>query len=199
VLLALLGFLAVEPALGHGAAAEEDAHAHHHHHVTPETSRSTVRVQVPDVLVVRSDGQTVQLRQEIDDGRPVVVSFIYTSCTTICPVTSQILSELQSKLGAKRELVHLVSISIDPEQDTPARLREYERRFGAGAGWQHYTGTVAASQAAQRAFGVYRGSKMDHEPVTLLRSSPTAAWVRIDGFPTADQLLSELHDVVASR
>ena len=41
-----------------------------------------------------------------------------------------------------------MSISIDPEQDTPVRLREYAHKYHAGPGWQHYTGTLAASRAA---------------------------------------------------
>jgi protein SCO1/2 len=120
------------------------------------------------------------------------LAFIYTSCTTVCPLTSHTLSELQSKLGTDRDRVHLVSISIDPEQDTPARLRDYAKTFNAGPEWQHYTGTLAASEMVQRAFDVYRGAKMDHSPATLVRSAPDAAWVRIDGFATADQLYQEL-------
>jgi protein SCO1/2 len=84
-----------------------------------------------------------------------------------------------------------MSISVDPEQDTPARLRAYARKFGAGPGWQHYTGTVAASLAAQRAFGAYRGDKMSHSPLTLLRAANSMTWRRIDGFVTPDQLLAE--------
>src|SRR5205807_3818977 len=53
----------------------------------------------------------------------------------------------------------LVSISIDPEEDTPARLREYAQQYAAGPSWQHYTGTAAASVAAQRAFEVYRSEE----------------------------------------
>ena len=175
-----------------------DQHAHHHHMV-PETTRSVRNYQLPAVSLVRDDGKPVTLADELNDGRPVVLSFIYTTCTTVCPLTSQTLSELQRKLGASRDSVHLVSISIDPEQDTPARLREYAKTFGAGPEWQHYTGTLAASQTAQRAFDVYRGSKMDHSPVSLVRSAPGAAWVRIDGFATADQLLAELPTLHASR
>ena len=176
-----------------------DPHAHHHHAMVPDTTRSVRNYQLPAVSLVRDDGKSVALADELNDGRPVVLSFIYTTCTTVCPLTSQTLSELQRKLGASRDSVHLVSISIDPEQDTPARLREYAKTFGAGPEWQHYTGTMAASLAAQRAFDVYRGSKMDHTPVSLVRSAPGAAWVRIDGFATADQLLAELPTLHASR
>jgi len=171
----------------------------HHHHLAPEVTRTLATYTVPSVTLVRSDGKHVSLPDELGDDRPVVLSFIYTTCTTICPLTSMTLAELQGKLGAGRDRVHLMSISIDPEQDTPARLREYAREFGAGSGWQHYTGTLAASVASQRAFNVYRGDKMSHSPVTLVRQARSDRWVRLEGFATADQLLAELGPLVASR
>ena len=177
-------------------AADEasDPHAHHHH-MAPEITRVVGDYKAPAVRLVRDDGKAVSLVDELNDGRPVVLAFIYTSCTTVCPLTSATLSELQGKLGAARDSVHLMSISIDPEQDTPARLHEYAKKFGAGPAWNHYTGTLAASAAAQRAFGVYRGNKMDHVPATLVRASPGAQWVRLEGFATVEQLVAELPDV----
>ena len=175
-----------------------DPHAHHHA-VKAKTIRSTADYEIPDVKLVREDGRTVSLRQEISDGRPVVLNFIYTTCTSICPVSSQTFADLQEKLGAGRGKVHLVSISIDPEQDTPARLREYAKRFGAGSEWRHYTGTLAASLDVQRAFNVDRGAKMNHTPVTFVRVAPGSQWVRIDGFATADELAHELPQTIALR
>ncbi|WP_179404714.1 SCO family protein [Burkholderia guangdongensis] len=177
------------------APAQEDAdpHAHHmmmmNHQMMSGIQVSTVAYAEPAVTLVRDDGQPVALKDALDDGRPVVLTFIYTTCTTICPVISQTLSALQQKLGPDRDKVHIVSISIDPENDTPARLREYAAKFGAGPEWQHYTGTVAASVAAQKAFNVYRQDKMDHNPVILLRASPGKPWLRIDGFATVDDLM----------
>ena len=183
------------------AAAAHDANDPHaaHHHVAAATVRTSAEYLIPEVKLLRDDGKTVTLAQELNDGRPVVMNFIYTTCTSICPLTSQTFADLQAKLGTQRDRVHLVSISIDPEEDTPPRLREYARRYDAGPEWQHYTGTLAASLAVQRAFNVDRGGKMNHTPVTLLRMRPGDRWVRIDGFATADQLAGELRDVVASR
>jgi protein SCO1 len=181
------------------ASAEQptaDEHVHHHHtQDIIETRRSTLPYQVPDVELVRDDGRHVRLPAEMNDGRPVVLAFIYTSCTSVCPLTSQTLAMVQQKLGEARDRVHIMSISIDPEQDSPARLREYAKSFHAGAQWRHYTGTLAASQGAQRAFDVYRGDKMDHAPAVLIRRAPGADWVRIDGFATAEQVLAELPSV----
>jgi len=176
----------------HEVADATDPHAHHHHHVSAETTRSTASYQVPDVKLVRDDGRAVRLADELNDNRAVVLTFIYTSCTTVCPMTSHTLAQLEKKLGAARDSVHVMSISIDPEQDTPQRLREYAKSYSAGPDWQHYTGSLAASQTAQRAFDVYRGNKMNHQPAMFVRAAPGAPWVRLDGFATADQLLAEL-------
>jgi protein SCO1/2 len=177
------------------AAADPAADPHAGRHPPPAATviRSTANYSVPPIKLVRDDGKSVSLADELNDGRPVVLNFIYTTCSGICPLASHIFSQLQHKLGADRDGVHLVSISIDPEEDTPARLRDYASRYLAGPSWQHYTGTMAASIAAQRVFEVYRGDKMGHTPVTLIRVAPGAPWVRFDGFATADMLLQELH------
>jgi protein SCO1/2 len=183
-------------ALEASADTASDAHAEHVHAAAPAVAalRTTVNYFVPPITLVRDDGKSVELADELNDGRAVVLNFIYTTCSGICPLASQVFSQLQRKLGPDRDRVHLVSISIDPEEDTPARLREYAQRYHAGPSWQHYTGTVAASVTAQRAFNVYLGDKMGHTPVTLVRTAPGATWVRFDGFATPDVLLQELRD-----
>jgi protein SCO1/2 len=160
---------------------------------------TTADYTVPNVRLVRDDGTTVSLAEEMNDGRAVVLNFIFTTCSSFCPLSSQTFAQFQRKLGADRGRVHLMSISIDPEQDTPARLREYAHKYHAGPGWQHYTGTLEASRAAQRAFGAYQGDKMSHAPLTLVRSADGRSWRRIEGFVTPDELLSEYHQVLASK
>ena len=160
---------------------------------------STVQYVVPDVMLVRDDGKTISLAQEMNDGRPVMLNFIFTSCGSICPLMSQVFAQFQRNLGPESDQVHLMSISTDPEQDTPARLTEYARKFRAGPEWQHYTGTLDASLATQRAFDVYRGDKMSHTPVTLLRAAPGQPWRRIDGFVTPDELLREYRELLAAK
>lgn len=188
-----------EAASAHEGKAAPCPHCHPATATMKHATRSAAEVAIPPVPLVRDDGQAVSLAGELDDDRPVAVNFIFTSCTTICPVMSQTFAQLEEKLGPERERVRLVSISIDPEEDTPARLAEYARRWHAGPGWRFYTGTVEASVAAQKAFSAYRGDKMNHTPVTFLRAAHGRSWIRIDGFATADELARELHALVASR
>ena len=161
-------------------AAEETA---------PPAAVSTVSYEVPAISLTRADGREVSLPVEMDDGRPVLLNFVFTSCTAICPLMTQTFSWFQRGLAASDAPAHLMSISIDPEQDTPERLREYAERFGARPGWDFYTGSVAASITAQQAFGAYRGNKMGHEPVTLMRAAPGAPWQRLAGFQKPEELL----------
>jgi protein SCO1 len=168
----------------------------------PANAAAVATVQqyaIPRIKLVRQDGVAVSLPDELNDGRPVVVNFIFTSCGSICPLMSQMLGQLQRRLAAEGDRVHLISISTDPEADTPARLREYARKFGAQEGWNHYTGTVEASQSAQRAFDVYRGDKMSHTPVTLMRAGPGLPWLRIEGFMTPDELLRQYRQLLAGK
>jgi len=161
-------------------------------------SRATVSYETPAVMLVRADGKSVSLPHELDDGRPVLLNFIFTTCSSLCPLTSRTLEEFQDKLGPEAARIHLMSISIDPEQDTPSRLSDYARKFHAGPEWQYYTGTVAASLAAQRAFDVYRGEKMSHTPVTLMRAAPGKPWLRIEGFVTPAELVDDYRNLLAA-
>ena len=187
-----IAFVATCIARANTAAAPEEEQAEH-------VAISTVNYQVPDIRLLRDDGKTVGLRAELDDGRPVLLNFVFTSCTSVCPLSSKVFADFAEELGSERNEVHLMSISIDPEQDTPARLREYARQFHAGPEWQHYTGTRAASLAAQHAFDAYRGAKMQHQPLTLLRMAPGKPWIRIDGYVTPGQLLRQYRSLLAAK
>jgi len=195
------GLLLVGSASSGADEAAADPHAHHHHmmQAPPPVVRSTLNYTVPDITLVRSDGVRVNLANELDDGRPVLLDFIYTTCTTICPVMTQTFAEVQKRLGRDVVKVKMVSVSIDPEEDTPARLTEYAKRYQAGAQWSFYTGTVEASVATQRAFDAYRGDKMNHAPVTFFRGAPGQPWVRLDGFVTPEAVLGEVRTDIAQK
>jgi protein SCO1/2 len=152
--------------------------------------RSLDEVAIPDLTLVRMDGRKVALRDELKPDMPVMLNFIFTTCTTICPVMSATFSQVQDRLGDD-EHVRMVSISIDPEQDTPSRLRDYARRHEAGPGWHFLTGQVDEIEAVQRAFSAYRGSKFNHAPLTFLRAAGETRWVRIEGLAEAEAIVAE--------
>lgn len=177
-----------------GARSERSGHEAHEHQAKAAgaAQRHVVAYKLPQVALTRNDGAKVRFPEEIDDGKPVFLNFIYTTCTAVCPPMTRIFSEFQERLGVDADKVRMVSISIDPEQDTPLRLTHYAREHGAKPQWRFYTGSEQASVAIQKAFHAYRGDKMNHSPVTFVRLAPDKPWVRIDGFASADVLMREL-------
>jgi protein SCO1/2 len=105
-------------------------------------------------------------------------------------------SQVQDNLSQYPEAFKMVSISIDPEQDTPETLQKYANKYQAGANWDFLTGNLEAILEIQRAFNAYRGNKMNHVPITFMRATNTDPWVRIEGFTSAKALVGEYQKIV---
>lgn len=199
---ALLALLAVA-CIGMPPCSAHDGHKHAviaANGTMPATvQRSWLTIPATDLRLTDTDGIMHELSQELEHDGPIYLNFIYTSCTTVCPLMSQIFVELQPLLSHASKKPRLISISIDPEHDTVARLTEHARAVGAGPDWHFLTGTVQASESVQRLFGVYTQDKMNHQVATFYRASKGARWLRLDGFLTPEQLLKETRVVKAPR
>lgn len=153
--------------------------------------RSSAQYTLPDVVLLDTDARPVRLREALAGNEPVMLNFIFTTCSTVCPIMVRVFAELPSRLGPAASKLRLVSITIDPEYDTPARLKGYAQNFAANPRWQLLTGRAQDIVTVQRAFNSWRGDKMGHEPLTLIRHAPGLPWVRLDGFATPDELANE--------
>ena len=119
--------LVVEEKVGHEAHLAQMAAA-----ARPPAARVMApQPDIADVAMVDQAGRPTTLREAIGTDKPVLLNFIFTSCTTICPVMSAGMSQLLSNLGAKWDEVRIVSISIDPERDSVDGLRAYAARYHA--------------------------------------------------------------------
>lgn len=176
----------------HGTAGAGE-HDHHRHHAAPaEPRRVEAQYRVPAVAMIDHRERASTLPAVLQDGRPVLLNFMFTSCQAVCPITTRIFADVQAQLGADAGGAHMVSISIDPEYDTPARLAAYAREHQAGPQWDFLTGTLAASIAVQRAFDAYRGDKMNHAPATFLRAASGTRWLRLEGFAPPGAIVAAL-------
>jgi protein SCO1/2 len=158
-----------------------------------------VAIAVPDVTLRGTDGRPVPLRALLDSGRPLMLQFVFTTCPTICPLLTGTAARVREDLGKDKAKILAISITIDPEHDTPSVLREYAAIFDADPDWLFLTGRLEDIVAVQRAFGSYLGNKMNHPPYTFLRRSPRDPWVRIDGIVHADLLEAEIRKMIGTR
>jgi protein SCO1 len=153
--------------------------------------RSIESYTVPDVILVNQDGKKVPFKSYIETDQPVVLDFIYATCTTICPVLSASFLNLQNKLGPDAPKARLVSITIDPEHDTPKIMKEYLKRYRAKPGWDFLTGSRADIDRVMKAFNAYIPDKMSHYQLTLIRSPRDGKWIRIKELISGADLLDE--------
>ncbi len=115
----------------------------------------------PDFALTSQDGAPVKLADF--HGRVVAVTFIFTTCTATCPVLTPMMSFVQDRLGSDfAEKIAFVSITVDPEHDTPEVLKDYAQAFGANlAGWAFLTGAPAAIRDVTHRYGVFASRNVD--------------------------------------
>jgi protein SCO1 len=191
--IALLAAFVLAVPIVNATASGDDPHAHHRAAMkNPTYQVSDKRYEVPDVQLLDGSGTAVTLQELLETGEPVALNFIFTTCTTICPVMTATFAQMQRELGESADQVHLVSISIDPEYDRPAVLEAYARQFQAGGNWTFLTGETNDIVTVLRSFDAYTGSKMSHRPITLLKRPGTESWVRIDGLASGQSLAHEV-------
>lgn len=157
--------------------------------------RTIQKYQAPDVTLINQDGREVRFKNLMESDKPIIIDFIFGTCTTICPILSAGFHNLQQKLGDESQKVHLVSISIDPENDTPRIMKEYLKRYRAKPGWDFLTGSRDDIDKVMRAFNAYIPNKMYHFPLTLIHAPKDDTWVRINGLTSTAEFMTEYKKV----
>jgi len=168
-------------------------HEHHHHEAAAApapTAEVPVKPTIPDVALVDQDGKPVRFYSDLVQGKVVMMNFIFTSCTTICPPMGATFAKVQKVLGerAGRD-VHLISVSVDPATDTPERLKAWSQKLGAGPGWTLVTGGREEVTQLLKALGVYTASISDHTPLVLVGNDVQGRWTRAYGLAPPTKLV----------
>jgi len=195
----LIAALAASLALG--AAQAHSQHAQHELQQAAAAKPSTVKVRYDDTALVDADGRTLRVKSDVIGERLVVIDFVYTTCTTVCPVLSAMMAQVQNEVGAKAgsDDVRLVTITVDPARDTPARLKEYGARFGAGPNWLWLTGPTGRVNEVLKGFGAYTANYEDHPPLVLVGDPKSGQWTRFFGLTDPKLVAARVQELRAAR
>ena len=197
-LAALVMALVIAP-----ASAQHTNHDHHTQHakdavkpVAPQ--RATFKLTETPLL--DQEGRTLKFKSEVLGERIAVIGFVFTTCTTVCPVVSAVMAQVQDKLGARlgRD-VALVTVSVDPVRDTPARMKEYGTKMGSGANWTWLTGPKPQVDEVLKVFGAYTPNFTEHPALIVVGDAKSGKWLRFYGFPTPEQLMAAVNELTAGR
>lgn len=164
------------------------------------SERSPAEKYFSDVELIDQDGQKLRFYTDVLKNKVVVINTFFTTCKSICPPMSRNFEKIQEALGERLgKEAFLVSISVDPDTDTPTRLKEYARRFHARPGWIFLTGKKENVDWALYKLGQYVETKDDHTSIFIIGNEPKGLWKKAMGLAKADELIKIVEDVINDR
>ena len=186
------------------ASAQEkpqtDKDPHSAHQSMPKQEVSPAQKYFTDVVLVSQNGQQMPLYSDLLKGKVVVINAFFTSCKDTCPIMAHSLAVLQEWLGDRLgKDVYLISISVDPETDTPAKLLEYADRFKARPGWFFLTGNKQNVNQALTKLGQYVEVREDHLNVMIMGNESTGLWKKAMGLAKPEDLIKILDSLLKDK
>lgn len=182
--------------LAGGATAEENAGK------TPSADAAAARY-FTDTELVDQGGKPRHFYSDLLRGKKVLINFGFTSCKGVCPPMTANLARVQKLLGGRvgREIV-MITITVDPVNDTPAVLDQFAKKFGIGPGWYFLTGTPADVKTVLGRLGGLVKKPEEHSALLLIGDLKTGYWVK--GLATARpedivHLVDHLNDAQTAR
>lgn len=153
-----------------------------------------------EIPLVNQDGQTMRLYSDVLKGRVVVINAMFTQCTGACPMMSDSFVKIQDWLGDRLgKDIFLISISVDPTNDTPAKLKEYAARFKARPGWYFLTGSKENVNAALAKLGQAVEAREAHTNLFLVGNDKTGLWKKAFGLAPAKDLIPVVESVLNDK
>ena len=150
----------------------------------------TSKINIPDVELLDQNGRKIHFYTDLVKGHTVVINFIFTTCTTICPPLGATFARVQKELGDKAGRdVRFISISVDPATDTPERLKSWGAKFRASDGWTLVTGDKPKIDELLRALGASSARREDHSPTVLIGNDAHGSWTRTYGLAKTSQII----------
>jgi protein SCO1 len=141
----------------------------------------------PNTPVINQRHQALNFN-ELIKNKTVAINFIFTTCTSSCPLATAVFKQVQTQLGAQN--IHLISISVDPDADTPEKLSAFAQQFQIESRWDFITGKRADITALLKALEVYSPDKTLHTNRVLIGNDKTHTWTRLYGLPSADDIVN---------
>ncbi|HEY2117488.1 MAG TPA: SCO family protein [Candidatus Angelobacter sp.] len=148
-----------------------------------------VALSVPDIEVVNQDGRHVRFNSQVVEGRIAIVTGFFTTCSSMCPITQEKLSQVAKLLGPRlgKDVV-IVSVSVDPQNDTPARMKDWAEKFHIGPGWTLLSGNHAEVDTLLKSLGLSVPLPQRHQSALMIGGT-ASGWVRISSWTSAEKLV----------
>jgi protein SCO1/2 len=170
----------------------------------PPPGREVMRRRYfPNVVLTTHEGRRVRFYDDLLKDKIVVLNVMYASCEGVCPVITTNLKRARALLPeAARDHVHFYSLTVKPEEDTPAKLRAYAEMHGTGPGWLFLTGSPEDVELLRRKLGYVDidpevdKDKSRHGGMVRFGNEPLAQWATCQGEARPEWMAKEISFVI---
>lgn len=164
-----------------------------------ESNEANLQRSNLDVRVTDQDGKQLNFYRDLIKNKTVAINFIFTTCTTICPPLGATFARVQKELGEHvgRD-IFFISITVDPQTDTPERLKAWGARFQSGPAWRFITGQKAELDRILAAFSVGVARKEDHSPTVIILNDKTGVQTRAYGLASPHKLADMIKEAAGT-
>lgn len=161
--------------------------------------RNGAAIYLADLPLVDQNGKTVDLYKEYIAGRHIVLHSFFARCEGSCPVMMTTLQSLQKQLGSRLgKDVQIVSITVDPDHDSPQVLADYARRVQAKPGWHFLSGSSAQVTTALRRIGQYADAPENHMNLIIVGNDASGDWRKLHGLAPLEEIVRAVLDAVGA-
>lgn len=160
----------------------------------------TAAAYFPNRELITQDNKPVRFFDDLLKGKTVMINFVFTTCTGVCPPMTANLSKVQEFLGDRvgRD-INMITISVDPLVDTPQVLKKYAATFKAKPGWHFLTGKKEDVDKVLQKLGGYVDDKLKHSSVLLVGNLETGEWVKMAAMAKPDQIAEAVRKIAGSK
>jgi protein SCO1/2 len=164
------------------------------------TENSPAQNYFTDVVLTDQDGKPVRLYSDVLQGKTIVVESFFTTCAGTCPLMNSTFAKIQDAVGDRLgKDVFLVSITVDAENDTPAKLKEYAAHMKARPGWMFLTGKKENVDQALLKLGLSTESRETHKNLFIVGNEPKGLWKKVFGLGKPEEIVSIVQGVIQDR
>lgn len=150
-----------------------------------------------DTVLVNQDGQQRRLYSDLIQGKVVIINPFFTSCKHVCPVTMARMKKVQEWLGGRLSRdTEILSLTVDPETDTPSKLSSYAKSLGVAPGWQLLSGTPENVRFALSKLGQYVEEPDSHTNILIVGNDSTGLWKKAFVLAEWEELIKVIESVI---
>ncbi|HEY8413081.1 MAG TPA: SCO family protein [Pyrinomonadaceae bacterium] len=181
--------------LAGGASAQQPAAP-----ATPDGTESASAKYFTDIQLVNQNGEKMRFYSDLLQGKTVIINSFFATCQGSCLPITRNLEKVQEALGDRLgKDARIISISVDPEVDTPAELKAFSKKFHARPGWYFLTGSKENVEFVLKKLGQFVEDKNDHLNIFIIGNERTGLWKKAFGLAKSEELIKVVDSVLDDK